>query len=123
MQRRGFFVGLDKIREAHGCKLGHDLPHLRLRLSGSQVEEKGSGESAEDAELTSARCTRAREARVEALLQRGFFTSRYAIAVPCLPRSIMHHHRSGLLSSSFIRFLSYGCEICGETGPLCLGMV
>ena len=124
MQRqRGVVVGLDKIREAHGCKLAHDLPHLRLRLSASQVE-KGSGESTEDAELTSARRTGAREARVEALLQRGFFACRYAIAVPCLPTATMHHHRSRLLLSSlFIRFLSYGCKICGETGPFCLGMV
>ena len=62
-QHRSIFVGLDKISEAHGCKLAHNLPHLHLRLSGSQVE-KGSDESAEDAELTSMRCTGAREAHV-----------------------------------------------------------
>ena len=121
--QRGVIVGLDKIREAHGCKLAHDLLHLRLCLSASQ-EEKSSGESTEDAGLTSARRTGAHEARVEALLQRDFFACRYAIAVTCLPTATMHHHRSGSLPSSlFIGFLSYGCKICGETGPLCLGMV
>ena len=106
--QRGVIVGLDKIREAHSCKLAHDLPHLRLRLSASQVE-KGSGESAEDAELSSARCTGARETRVEALLQRGFFACRYAIAVTCLPTTIgrgyyYHHYLLGF-SLTVVKFV------------------
>lgn len=62
------------------------------------MEEKGGREPSEDTELASARRTGAREARVEALLQRGFFTGGYAVAVACLYMAMMHD-RGGLLSS------------------------
>jgi hypothetical protein len=42
---------------------------------------------------------------------------------PAYPQQMVHHHRRGLLSLLFMGFLAYGCEVCGEAGPLCLGVV